>query len=403
MQKKVSDEHYIWPVIDRSTEESVIKQLNQSISIYDRSGIIKDLETAFAKNFSRKYALLMNSGTSALHSMYVACSIEKGDEVICPVYTFFATVTPLFFCGAVPILVDCDSTGNINPSEIEKNITKKTKAIVITHMWGIPCEMDEIQRIATQYGLLLLEDSSHAYGATYKNKKVGTFGHAAAFSIQGQKLLTGGEGGVLLTDDDELYYKALLFGHYNKRCHQEIPKEHVLSQFATTGMGLKLRIHPLAAAIAYDQLQKIDNYLNVKREIASYLIEHLKDIKSIKIPEIPDYISPSWYAFVFQINESNFKIKIHDLVSEAVKVGCYELDHPSSTAPLTNFKLFQNPETLFPTYSKYKNRICDRNFNTAESFSKNSLKLPVWYDKKHYPIVDYYISNLKDLFKRYSK
>jgi perosamine synthetase len=162
--------HFVWPPINTGVEKSVIKQLYKSIPIYDRSGIFKDFEDTFAKYHRRKYALLCSSGTVAIHSMFVAVGFKEDDEVICPAYTFFATVTPLLFTGAKPVLCDIDENGNIDPQEIKKKITLKTKGVIVTHMWGIPCEMGEIVKICKENNLILLEDCSHAHGAKYKGK-----------------------------------------------------------------------------------------------------------------------------------------------------------------------------------------------------------------------------------------
>ena len=167
--------HYVWPPITKTVERAVLKQLHTNISIYDRSGIFEEFENAYSVYHKRKYALLCNSGTTAIHSMFVAADFKEGDEVICPAYTFFATVTPLLFTGAKPVLCDCDVNGNIDPQEIEKKITSKTKGVVITHMWGIPCQMDAITKICKKYKLLLLEDCSHAHGARYDGKTAGSF------------------------------------------------------------------------------------------------------------------------------------------------------------------------------------------------------------------------------------
>src|SRR3989344_5332340 len=136
--------HFIWPPISKKIEKAVVKQLYKTISIYDRSGIFQEFENAFSKYHGKKYALLCSSGTLAIHSMFVSANFKEGDEVICPVYTFFATVTPLLFTGAKPVFCDSDVNGNIDPKEIEKKITPRTKGVIVTHMWGIPCQMDEI-------------------------------------------------------------------------------------------------------------------------------------------------------------------------------------------------------------------------------------------------------------------
>lgn len=184
---KINRPHYVWPPITERTREAVLKQLDESISIYDRSGIIEKLEDRFARYHGKKHALLTNSGTSALYSMYVGADLKEGDEVICPAYTFYATITPLFFTEAIPVLADSRIDGNIDPQDMERKITENTRGIVITHMWGLPCDMDAITDIARQHNLMLFEDASHAHGATYKDRKTGTFGDASAFKFTSTK------------------------------------------------------------------------------------------------------------------------------------------------------------------------------------------------------------------------
>jgi dTDP-4-amino-4,6-dideoxygalactose transaminase len=382
--------HFIWPEITNYTEDAVIAQMRKSISIYDRSGVIEELEKALENYYGKKHALLFNSGTMALYSMYLSSQISQGDEVICPAYTFYATVTPLLSIGAIPILVDCGYDGNVDPSKIESKITPKTKAIVITHMWGLPCEMDDILEISRRYNLLLLEDGSHAHGATYNNKLVGTFGNASAFSIQGQKTLTGGEGGFILTDDDEIYYRALLVGHYNKRCKQEIPKDHPLQKFAVTGIGLKLRIHPLAAAITLEQLKNIDVFLTGRRKIAKIMQELFGNVRGFKVPVVPDYVQPTWYAFIIQFDRSQFpNIDINKFYEMLHCEGCIEFDRPTSTCPLNNLPIFQEPYIVFPYY---KNSFSYKfgEFTMAQKFYENALKLPVWYQDEKISLIESY-------------
>ena len=267
--------HYRWPIITDATREAVLRQLDESISVYDRSGVIERLESQLAGYFARKHALLFNSDTCALLAIYFGSGFREGDEVICPAYTLFATATPLFFTGAIPILVDCDAHGNIDPAQVEKAITPRTKAIVVTHMWRRPCDMDGLGYVSDRHGIPLLEDGSHAHGARYSGRRIGGFGRASAFSLQGQKTLTGGEGGVLLTDDEEVFYRALALGHHNKRCKTEIPAGHPLRPYATTAFGLKFRIHPLAAAIVEEQLRSLDEIIASREAQAQEMAEML--------------------------------------------------------------------------------------------------------------------------------
>ena len=327
--------HFVWAEITEKTEKAVLKQLHESISIYDKSGIIEKLENRFSKYHKLKHSVLFNSGTSTIHAMFIAAGLGKGDEIICPAYTFHATISPIFFTGAVPVLADCLDSGNINPEEIKKKITSKTKAIIVTHMWGNPCEMNEICKIAKGNNLLLLEDCSHAHFAKFEGKLVGTFGDMSAYSLQGQKTLTGGEGGIFMTNLDKFYYKSLLFGHYNKRCKTEIPKNYSLPKFSVTGMGLKLRIHPLAAAIANEQFDKMKDVIKNRKIIAEKLINGLKNLPGIKIPKISKKSNPTWYAFMMQYNSSELGgLPIEKFYEALIAEGCIELDRPGSTRPL---------------------------------------------------------------------
>lgn len=395
--------HFVWPPITNKTREIVLQQLDDSISIYNRSGIIEKLENQFCDYHEKRYSLLTNSGTTALLSMFVGADLKEGDEIICPAYTFYATISPIFFTGAVPVLAECGKDGNIDPVSVEEKITDKTKAIIVTHMWGMPCKMQELTEIAEKYGLLLFEDVSHAHGATYNGRKVGSFGHASAFSLQGQKTVTGGEGGILLTDIDEIFYRALLLGHYNKRCKAEIPKEFSLSDFAVTGMGLKLRIHPIAAAIASQQFNELETVLVGRQKFAELLSKDLGQLPGINVPEIPDNIRHTWYAFMMQYDSQKLDGLSIDRFYEAVLAeGCKELDRPGSTCPLNYHPLFQNPGALFPKYLK-KVSYQKGEFPVAEKFHENSLKLPVWHDPIDEEIVKLYIQAFTKVVENYKE
>ena len=231
---------FVHPKITKEIEDAVIDQLHKTISIYDNSDIFKKFEDEFAKYHNKRYGLVTSSGTAALHSLYDAIGVKKGDEVIVPVYTFFATVSPIFQTGAKPVFVDCDETGNMDYTKVEEKINSHTKAIMVTHMWGYPCKMDKLREIADKYGIYLLEDCSHAHGGEYKGKKLGEYSDAAAFSLQGAKIITGGEGGIIITNNKYIYKNAILLGHYNKRCKQEINPNSIDYKYAVTGKLLKI-------------------------------------------------------------------------------------------------------------------------------------------------------------------
>ncbi|MFD7511415.1 DegT/DnrJ/EryC1/StrS family aminotransferase [Streptomyces sp. NPDC059853] len=391
--------HFSWPIIDNRTHMAIARQLDESISLYNRSGMIARVEDRLRAAIGVEHALLTNSGTSALHSMYVACDLGPGDEVICPVYTFFATATPLFFTGAIPVLVDCGSDGNISPAAVEAAITPRTKAIVATHMWGIPCDMEPLVALAERHGLMLLEDTSHAYGATCGGRNVGSFGRAAAQSLQGQKPLTGGEGGVLLTNDAEVYRRGIAVGHYNVRCKQEIPTGHRLHEFAVTGMGLKFRIHPLAAAIVDQQMDCYDEILMGRTRTATRMAEVLGKLPGLTavLPK-PDDTS-SWYAFILRVDDEVPGGAGADMIQKALLAeGALEADRPGSTRPLAELPLFRNPGALFPAYRDMISPQPD-DFPQATQFHESIIKLPVWNRPEDDPLVDQYLSAFLKVWK----
>lgn len=397
----VDRSHFTWPVISDATRAAVMRQLDECISIYNRSGIIEKLENRLRDYHGTKHALLTNSGTAALHSMFAGARLEPGDEVICPAYTFYATVTPLFNLGVRPVLAECEADGNISAEDVERRITPKTKAIMVTHMWGIPCDMAALQRVAHAHGLLLFEDISHACGAKYDGVRVGSFGDASALSLQAQKTLTGGEGGVVLTSDDEIFYRALAFGHYNKRCKVEIPKDHELAPFAVTGIGLKLRIHPLAAAIADQQLDELDGFIAARQTMTERMMAGLSEVPSLEMPIIPSNRCSSWYAFVMQYKPEQLGGLSIDRFYEALHAeGCSELDRPSSTRPLNQHALFQRPGDLFPAYRDMPGYGPD-DFPRAGAFHEGALKLPVWHDPADVELCDLYIEAFRKVAASY--
>jgi dTDP-4-amino-4,6-dideoxygalactose transaminase len=387
--------HPSWPVITKEYEDAIIRQMHQSMSIYNRSGIIEEFEDKFAALHDARYALLQNSGTNAIWSMFVGAGLEAGDEVLCPTYTFFATNTPLLSSGLVPVFCDADENGGISIADIKKRVTEKTKAIIVTHMWGYPCDMNAIVAFAKEHELLLFEDCSHAHLARYKGKRVGTFGDAAAWSLQGQKNITGGEGGIVVTNSADLYYRANLQGHYNKRCRQEIPEDHELYRFAVTGMGLKLRSHPLAIAFANVQLSKHDEYQAMRTTCAEQYAALLEKYDFIELLDTEGN-EPSWYGFIFKYNAQLTGISREDFVALLHAEGLAEVDIPGSTGPNHRLPIFKEPHALFPQfYAAGQQFNTEESFPGADAFCVAIVKLPTWAYEEHEAVLEYYLKGLK--------
>jgi len=326
--------------------------------------------------------------------MYEGIGLGPGDEVICPVYTFFATVSPLMHTGAIPVFCDCGTDGNINSAEIEKLITPRSRAIIVTHMWGLPCDMEAIVSICRKHDLRLFEDCSHAHGARIGDKLVGTFGDAAAWSLQAQKTITGGEGGIMLTDNEEIYYRALLQGHYNKRCKQEIPADNPLSIFSTTGFGLKFRAHPLAVAMAQEQFSHLDEWLEQRKYYAEKMTAAFSQYPFLLTPRATGK-KHGWYAYVLQFDASYANgVDINLFTSAVLAEGLAEFDRPRSTGPLYHLSLFIEPEKVLHRLYRQSVKRKQQSFPVAERFYENALKLPVWSFPDEEQIVDSYIDGI---------
>lgn len=246
-----------------------------------QSSVTSDFAQHFASYIGSTYALCTNNGTSAIDSALFALSVAPGDEVIVPSYTFWASVTPIIAQHAVPVFCDVDrETFCIDPKKIEKCITNKTKAIIVVHVWGNMCDMESIMSIARKHGIKVLEDCSHAHGASYRGKKAGLWGDVGCYSLQGTKTLPGGEGGVLVTDSRECYERAAALGHYE--LIQTFADDSPYKKYALTGMGHKYRIHPFAAALADSQLEHLDEVNEVREKNARRFDEGLHDIPFLK-------------------------------------------------------------------------------------------------------------------------
>jgi dTDP-4-amino-4,6-dideoxygalactose transaminase len=359
--------------------------------------VITELQQTAKEYFGLKHILPTNSGTSALLEMFYAVGLQPGDEVIVPAYTYFATANPLFVLGCTPILVDCRDNGNIDPDQIRKKITSKTKAIVITHMWGIPCDMDEIMEISRRYEIPVLEDASHAHGAHYKGQMLGTFGKCAAWSMGSRKMISGGQGGILGTNDDEIFQKAVLFGGSNIKRRQEVTLEHLLP-YTVSGVGLNLRIHPYAAAMILDQFQYFREQARQRNETAELFIQEIIKIPGFSIPRIPQGSNPVWYILPILYDASYFNNVSRDRFVEALYAeGAKDVEIPTNMPPLTEFTIFNENGVHYDRTEEIKHYYQPGEFTNAETFHASMIRLPVWYGEKRLQYIKAHLAAIKKI------
>jgi len=243
---------FAWPIVTEEHERAVLEVLRSGrMSGLD---VTRQFEKRYAEMLGRKYALAGPNGTAAILDAMYGLAIGPGDEVICPSITYWASIVQAYVLGAAPVFADVDpDTLCIEPQDFERRITPRTKAVVVVHYAGMPAEMDAIMAIASEHKIKVLEDCSHAHGALYRGKEVGTFGAAAAFSLMTGKSLPIGEGGILLTDDRRIYERALLYSHYAR--HDEITLAELKPFAGLPAGGFKHRMHQLSAAFGLVQLE----------------------------------------------------------------------------------------------------------------------------------------------------
>ncbi|MBN1998609.1 DegT/DnrJ/EryC1/StrS family aminotransferase [candidate division KSB1 bacterium] len=394
--------HWEWP----PQSEDIVRALERYMKHgrYNKSGypeIVAEFERNFAAYHQAAYALTTNSGTSALHAAFFAVGIQPGDEVLAPTLTFHSTVTPLFQLGAIPILCDCSpDTANVEPDEIEKRMTDNVRAVVVTHLWGHPCDMDRILDIAREYRLVLVEDCSHAHGAEYKGRKVGTFGDVACFSMDNKKIMASGEAGVLLTNKKEYFERALLYSDFGPRLENELT-DLVYKKYSATGLGHKFRINPLAAVVANERLKNLDKYIQLRNEKLNYLSEKLKNIPGISPPVTKKYVTRGaffGYKPFFFSKELGVKIESYIKTLQAEGMDIRQTLSP----PLHLMPLFNERQKWFRYGGSRLKKYKVGDFPVCEHLLKNTLSLPT-FTFEPYTLIDQYVAafeKVSDYFKQ---
>jgi perosamine synthetase len=334
-----SGDMFTWPIVTEQHEQAVLDVLRSG----QMSGleITKDFERTYGQMLGRQYALASPNGTGAILDAMYGLGIGPGDEVICPSITYWASIVQAYVLGATPVFADVDpETICLDPQDFQRRITPRTKAVVVVHYAGMPADMDAIMAIARQHNVKILEDCSHAHGALYKGKEIGTFGEVAAFSLMTGKSLPIGEGGILLTDDREVYERAILYSHYARHDEVALPD---LKRFAGIPCGgFKHRMHQVSAAFGLVQLELFPPQMAEIDKAMNHFCDLLDDIPGIK-PIRPEPSSNTtkggWYYPHFQyIREALGGLSLSRF-AEAIKAEG-SVCNPGCNKPLHRHPLF---------------------------------------------------------------
>jgi len=264
---------------------------------------VSELEDRFKERVGTKHALAMNACTSALISALVAVGVGPGAEVIVPAYTFFASCAAVVAARAIPRICDIDDSLTMDPDHLESLINDQTKAVIAVHMRGVPCDMDRITAICQQHNLALIEDTAQACGGTYKGKPLGTFGDVGCFSFQYHKIITAGEGGMAVTDDDRLYDRLMGY-HDTAACWR--PDRFGTERYqGELFCGQNYRMSEIIGAIMLAQLSKLDNLLSLMRCNKKRIRDQIKDLDGITLRRLNDEKGDTAVCLMFMLDDKD--------------------------------------------------------------------------------------------------
>lgn len=344
------------PVAEPLLGEEELRNVTEAVKsgwISSRGKFIPEFEEEFAKYCGVKHGIAVSNGTAALHLALKALGIDKGSEVIVPDLTFIAPANAVRYCNAKPIFVDSHPDyWCIDPGKIPEAITPTTKAIIPVHLYGHPCDMDPIMEIAKKHNLYVIEDAAEAHGAQYRGRKVGSFGDISCFSFYGNKIMTTGEGGICLTNNEGLAEKMQIL-----RDHGMSPNK----KYWHDTIGFNYRMTNLQAAVGIAQLGKIDKFIEKKRKIAKEYSDGLKELNQAK--KIQLHPQAKWAKCVYWMYcilvEDNHGVGRDDLIG-----GLWEKE--VDTRPLFY------PVHIMPPYDGFSKK----DFHVAERLSCSGLSLP---------------------------
>lgn len=300
------------PLVGKEELEEVGKVLESRhlTSSETRGGrLVQQFEHEFASYVDSKHAIAVNSGTSALYASLLSAGVGSGDEVLVPAFTFAATANVVLLVGAKPIFMDIDpETNNLDPEQVEKRLTSRTRAIIPVHLYGLPTDMDPIMELAESKDLLVIEDACQALGSEYKGRRAGVVGHTGCYSFYASKVMTTGEGGMVVTDDTVAAERLRMIRNHGQ-----------VEGYDTSMLGGNLRMPELEAAIGEVQLSRLPQFLRVRRRNAEEMQKRLEGVGDLALPEEPGGFRHNWYLYTVRLTSGRHRRD--KIVEELNKMG----------------------------------------------------------------------------------
>lgn len=306
-----------WPLLGEEDEQAVLRVMRDGNLSFHH--VVQELEDDYRALTGRRHALAHNNGTAGLLAAFFALNLNPGDEVLVPSATWWASVLPMLWVGLVPVFCESEEERlGIDPVDMERKITERTRAIVVVHLWGMPSRMTEILALAERHNLKIIEDASHVHGARWRGRPCGSLGDISVFSLQNDKLAPAGEGGIFLTDDDEYHERAICLGDIARIMQLETPQQ----RFAATSFGIKTRMAPLSAAVARVQYKHLAEHNRVRNANLDYLSEALEALGCFHTFRAPAHIERTYFEYIIHYDEARGGLSIETLVTALQAEGC---------------------------------------------------------------------------------
>jgi dTDP-4-amino-4,6-dideoxygalactose transaminase len=402
---EIQEPHYRWPIPDEADEQAILGVLRRGELSYHRcAGEVAALENSFASLVGVKHAISMHSGTGALTAGYDALGLSPGAGVLVPAYTHLATAFSMLPVGLVPELCDVESeTGNIDPVDAEARLTSRTEAIAVTHQYGHSADMERIVELSRRRNLRIIEDCSHAHGATRNGRHLGADGDVSVFSLQAHKTIWGGEGGILLTNNDTIAERACLLGHFRERRSFTSSE---LEIYAESGLGHKSRIHPMSAALARVQVGKLPQVVAARHANYTYLAGRIAGLPGICLPRTAAGVDRGgFFKFIlFYDSEALDGLPLSQFLAALHAEGCADLSSGALVRPLHSYALMQRRNSRILAQDAHDAPCGPRvvyklgDFPIAEHISASTLQLPAFTEPAEH-LIDCYVAAMEKVIK----